>query len=152
MSTRISFPTLLVCICLFGSCAEKVKAPETPTAATPMVGADQDAHGCKPSTGYQWSEIKGTCIRIFETGIRLDAKGEGVDTTLSAFIVFKTDEDDAKVELFMPNDKSSHMLDSVKDNGAGTWKSAKYKLTQWKGMYTLDDASGKTLYQGSMVK
>jgi hypothetical protein len=152
---------LLACIIFVSSCAEKPIKPSNPASPTPaskpevpMVGGDQDAHGCKPSTGYQWSEIRGKCIRVFESGIRLDAKAAGLDTATSAFIVFKSDEDDTLVELFMPSEAGSQMLklDKAADNGAGTWKSAKYKLTQWKGMYTLEDAKGKLLYQGSAVK
>ncbi len=33
----------------------------------PMPGADDDEHGCKPSTGYIWCESLGECIRTWET-------------------------------------------------------------------------------------
>ena len=29
----------------------------------PMPGADDDGHGCKPSTGYMWCESLGECVR-----------------------------------------------------------------------------------------
>jgi hypothetical protein len=145
-------PILASCHMLFAACADNAKTPAPPTPEAPMVGNDQDAHGCKPSAGYQWSVVRGSCIRIFESGIRLDAAAPGADTTLSAFIVFKSDESDAQAELFMPKEATSQLLDQVKDDGAGTWKSATYTLSQWKGMYTLEDAAGKTLYQGTAVK
>ncbi|MDP5008796.1 MAG: hypothetical protein NWQ13_07395 [Glaciimonas sp.] len=37
----------------------------------PMVGADVDAHGCKPSAGYTWSVLKKSCIRSFELPIKM---------------------------------------------------------------------------------
>jgi hypothetical protein len=117
----------------------------------PMVGNDKDAHGCKGSAGYQWSVIKNDCIRIFESGIRLDAQAKNLDKTLSAFVVFKSDTEDDKVELFMPNSKTSIILKKVGKNDAGTWKNKQYTLTQWKGMYSLENSSKKLLYQG-MIK
>ncbi len=32
-----------------------------------MPGADDDGHGCKPSTGYMWCESLGECVRTWET-------------------------------------------------------------------------------------
>lgn len=155
MSKFTSFCSLILCTVFIFSCAENPKTPvPVPAPEAPKVGADVDAHGCRPSAGYTWSEIKGECIRVFESGIRLDAKAQGIDTTTSAFIVFKSVDEDAKVELFMPGDATSQMLvlDKSADQGAGTWKSTKYILKQWKGMYTLEDANGKTLFQGSAVR
>jgi hypothetical protein len=153
MSKFSSFCTFILCTVFIFSCAETPKSP-APVLEAPKVGADLDAHGCRPSAGYTWSVIKGECIRVFESGIRLNAGAQGIDTTTSAFIVFKSEDEDAKVELFMPSDATSQMLDLDKsaDDGAGTWKSAKYILKQWKGMYSLDDANGKTLFQGPAVR
>ena len=119
----------------------------------PMVGNDADEHGCKPSTGYQWSELKQTCIRIFEDGIRLDAQAEGVDKTTSAFAVFKStkDDDDAKVEIFVPSEPKSFILVKNPKNEAGEW-TGKYTLTQYRGMYSLVGENDKVLYAGMAVR
>lgn len=119
--------------------------------AGPIVGNDQDDHGCKASAGYQWSVLKNECIRIFETGIRLNPQAPGLDQTTSAFAVFKAEDDDQQVELFLPGQSGSMLLNRVADDGAGTWKSDTFILTQWRGMYTLEGKSGTTLYQGPAV-
>lgn len=119
---------------------------------TPMVGSDRDAHGCIGSAGYQWSVLKNQCIRIFESGIRLDPKDPSLNQSVSAFVVFKPNDDDAQAEIFVPNQQTGILLDKVKKEDAGTWKSANYILTQWRGMYTLSNAQNKTLYQGAAVK
>lgn len=120
---------------------------------TPMlVGNDLDAHNCKASAGYTYSVVKDSCIRIFESGIRLDPQDAVADKTTSAFVVFKNEEEDLKVEVFVPTATSSIILSKMKDNGAGTWGNETYKLTQWKGMYTLEDKNGRILYQGLQTR
>ena len=111
-------------------------------------GGDRDAHGCIGSAGYQWSVLKEKCIRLFEDGIRLDPKAEGLDQTTVAYIVFKSIDVDAKVELFVPGEKSV-LLPKVGKDDAGTWKNKKYVLKQWRGMYSLEDDKGKLLYEGA---
>ena len=71
----------------FASCADKPKPAEAAKTEklpeVPMVGGDSDAHGCKASAGYTWSVVKNECIRIFESGIRLDAKAKDLDKSLN---------------------------------------------------------------------
>ena len=134
------------------ACSETPK-PAVPVAdPAPLVGNDQDEHGCKPSTGYQWSALRNECIRIFESGIGLAPKAPYLDKTTNAFIVFKSDDEDTKAEIFMPMGKQPLLLSKVADNGAGTWKADTFTLTQWKGMYTLTGAKGQILYEGAAVK
>lgn len=117
-----------------------------------IVGGDVDEHGCRPSAGYQWSVLKNECIQIFNAGIRLDPKSAKLNQTLSAFVVFKADGKDDKVELYLPNEKKSLILTKVKRNEAGAWTNKKYTLTQWKGMYSLEMGKKVLLYQGAAVK
>jgi hypothetical protein len=121
---------------------------QTTVVPAPMVGNDSDAHGCKGSAGYQWSVVRNECIRVFESGIRLEPKAAQLDKNLSAFVVFKSDTDDSKAELFLSSSKTSIMLSKVGKNNAGTWKNKQYTLTQWKGMYSLENNKKKLLYQG----
>jgi hypothetical protein len=146
---------LFASIAMLSACAPPAapqpQPPITPPVA-PMPGADADAHGCKPSAGYQWSVLKNECIRIFETGIRLDPKAANLDQTLSAFIVFKSTGEDGNAELFMPAAAQSVIMTKAPDKGAGLWKADTLTLSQWKGMYTLTGKNGKTLYEGPAVK
>ena len=36
-----------------------------------IVGGDSDAHGCKASAGYTWSNTRASCVRLWEVGVRL---------------------------------------------------------------------------------
>jgi hypothetical protein len=125
----------------------KANPEQQPTA--PLVGADQDEHGCKASAGYQWSSLKNECIRIFESGIQLDPKAADLDPSTSAFVVFKSDTDDAQAEVYLPGEPTSRLFAKAPDNGAGTWKNGNLTLSQWKGMYTLQDDKKQTLYEGA---
>jgi hypothetical protein len=78
------------------------------------VGDDKDVHGCVASAGYTWSELKKTCVRIFEAGTQFDAYGKNQDSSLAAYIIVS--EDRKKVEVFVPSNYSKEpiILDAVK--------------------------------------
>ena len=141
-------------LALFAACSAPTTPPPTPTPAPPspnVVGGDQDAHGCRGSAGYQWSDLRQECIRLFETGIRLDPQA-GQDATVSAFAVFKSPDMAGNAELFLPGQPNAILLQRAPDNGAGTWTSTAYTLKQWKGMLSVEDKAGKLLYQGALGK
>lgn len=115
----------------------------------PLVGGDRDQHNCIGSAGYQWSMLKKECIRIFEAGIRLDPVAPDLNKTVSAFVVFKSESENAQVEMFIPGVKNSILLKKGKKGNEGSWKNANYMLVLKKGMYTLSDKTNKTLYQGT---
>lgn len=118
--------------------------PSAAAAARPVaVGADQDEHGCKASAGYQWSALKGKCLRLFEDAIRLNPL-EGVEpSTQSAFVLF--DEGQLKAELYLPG-KAVQMLERQGEEGAQVWAAGIYRLLPWKG-YVLQE-NGKAVYGG----
>ena len=155
MLKTIKFLSFSLAVCVF-ACSETpkkdvptaVKVETPPAPDVPMVGNDSDEHGCKGSAGYTWSVVKNECIRVFESGIRLEAKAADVDKTTSAFIVFKSETADAQAELYLPTEKKSILLAKDKKDGAGKWGNADYVLSQWKGMYTLENNKKKVLYQG----
>jgi hypothetical protein len=148
---------LIALTCCFLACSDQKTTTTKQTTITettvaekpPMVGGDSDEHGCKASAGFQWSQIKNECIQIFNAGIRLNPQAKDLDQTLSAFVVFKSDTDDTKAELFIPNASTSLLLEKVKKEDAGVWKNENYILSQWKGMYSLEDNKKKLLYQGT---
>jgi hypothetical protein len=77
-----------------------------------VVGNDKDDKGCVASAGYSWSELKRTCVRPFEVGIRLNPAAEikQVDAVYSAFAILEENGGN-KAELFMPNQKTSMILE-----------------------------------------
>ena len=147
---------MFLCLSACSQQQPKVTTQQPTKAETPaepvMTGGDKDEHGCIGSAGYQWSGIKNECIRLFEAGIRLDPKAKDLDKTLSAFVVFKSDTDDAQAEIHLPNVKNAVLLTKEKKESAGTWKNANYVLTQWKGMYSLSDNKKTLLYEGAAAK
>jgi hypothetical protein len=149
MKKRLLLP-ILPLVFLLTNCQQKSEEKTTSTSNTPMVGNDLDKHGCKGSAGYTWSMVKNDCIQVFNVGVRLDPQDSTLGQTISAFAVFANDEKENEfdVEVFLPAlPDSSIILKPVKDNGAGTWKNDIYTLSQWKGMYTLEEGK-TTIYQG----
>ena len=127
---------------------EDVKIEETPK----VVGNDADEHGCKPSTGYQWSVLKNECIRIFEAGIRLNPKAANLDQTTSTFIIFKSENEISQVEVFMPT-KNSFILSLNEDNSKQTkWVDKEFSLITDHQQYRLYDANNKLLYESEITK
>lgn len=71
---------LILSVLLLAAC----HTSETSTAGR-MVGADRDGHGCLGSAGYVWSNALHDCIRVWESGVRLERGPH------SLYIVFSTD-------------------------------------------------------------
>ncbi|MER0440093.1 hypothetical protein [Emticicia sp. W12TSBA100-4] len=117
--------------------------------SSPMVGNDADEHGCKASAGYQWSVLRNECIRIFEAGVRLDPVAKDLEQSLSAFVVIKTDSSDQEIELFVPYDEQTIIVKKESDD---KWKNDKYVLTKAKDTYSIEDATKKLLYKGTIEK
>lgn len=89
----------------------------------PAIGGDRDEHGCIPSAGQSWSQLRQECVQVFEVGTRLNPveKKEG-EAVISAFVLFNDDR--SKAEIFLPNSESgSIILDKADD---GTYKADRY--------------------------
>ena len=156
MARNVLFISLFLCFC---SCAETgvkketsqpIKSDPAPIVSAPIVGGDRDKHDCIASAGYQWSVLKNDCIRIFESGIRLNAVAANLDKTFSAFAVFKSEKEIAQAELFLVGVKNSVILNHVGDEKSQIWKNADYTLTQKGDTFSLEDSKKTLLYQGKM--
>jgi hypothetical protein len=103
---KISLMLLAIALVIAG-CKNNPKSVE-------QVGNDKDQHGCKASAGFTWSELKKTCVRIFEAGTPFSAYGKNQDSTLAAFVIIS--EDQKKAEVFVPSNFSNEpvILDAVK--------------------------------------
>ena len=89
----------------------------------PATGGDRDEHGCIPSAGQSWSQLRQECVQVFEVGTRLNPveKKEG-EAVISTFVLFNDDR--SKAEIFLPNsDVESIILDKAAD---GTYKADRY--------------------------
>ncbi len=119
-----------------------------PQDTTPgsLPGSDRDEKGCIISAGYRWSVIKDTCIRIFETGIKMEPKDPSLDPSTSAYLVFSNDR--VRVEIFLPTQKKAVIIRRMEGSGEPQdWKSGPLLLSFRNGSYSLYDEE-KLLYQG----
>ncbi|WP_410881588.1 hypothetical protein [Myroides sp. DW712] len=87
--------------------------PESDTTPE-MMGGDKDDHGCLGSAGQTWSELKQKCLQLFEEGLRLDPVSTEGSAVISAFVV--ENEDQSKLELFLPEEDGSIILDKKAPN------------------------------------
>lgn len=111
----------------------------TATDSTQMVGNDIDENGCRGSAGYIWSDAKNRCIRIFEEGSRLDAVLSGMDTTVSAFVVFPTSPKDSVAEVFVPSANRGLLLQKKSE---ANWSNDSISLYENNGKFILQSKSG----------
>lgn len=103
-----------------------------------LIGADVDRYGCKGSAGYTWSQLRRDCVRIFEEGITLlPMQVEESEAVYAAFVLYS--EDKEMVELFLPTEKESFLLQKV--------ESDRYE----DGMYKFHEGE-KTLYIKGQAK
>lgn len=111
---RLNFFFLVVLLAAHGCQSPKVdqseknmndSASRPANVSSPQPGSDRDAHGCIPSAGYTWSEIKKECVRIWEAGNKFTAYGENKDSTLAAYLI--TGVDQLSAEVFLPGQKGS---------------------------------------------
>ena len=116
-----------LCLLITGGCATKNR----------MTGNDRDSHGCISSAGYTWSEVRQSCIRIFEEGVRLN-NSDDPQATLAAYAVFSANND--SVELFLP-EKDKHPVLARRDD---CWSDRDYVLCNENGRMCL-------LYKGKII-
>ena len=112
----------------------------------PPVGGNVDAHGCYGSAGYSWSVLKTTCVRMWEAGVRLNPVTPQGSAIMSGFVVFASENDQRRAEIFLPHIRGSLLLAKV--GSAPAWNGNGYKLTFHRGVYTLADDHGHALYRG----
>lgn len=143
MRTILGLLVLLVFACgkketeQFSNQADAVPTVDSVLPA-PVVGADEDAHGCKTSAGYTWSALKNECVRIFEAGTAL----RPVDSTgvqMAAFVIFDGD----KAELFVQTEKPLVLMRKAEGE---PFTGGQWQLIPWKGYVLKKD--GKILYTG----
>ena len=93
------------------------------------VGGDKDAHGCKGSAGYTYSQVKKDCVRVFEQKIRLtEVKPKGSSNSMTAIIFSK---DMKKAEVFLPQENTGSLILTRLGKGK-VWKNGTYILAPYK--------------------
>ncbi|MCY0969370.1 hypothetical protein [Chryseobacterium wangxinyae] len=98
------------------------------------VGGDKDVHGCIGSAGYTYSQIKNTCVRVFEQKIKLnDVSSDKSYNSMTAVIFSKNM---TRAEVFIPHEAAKSIILTRKGKSK-IWKSGKnikesYVLTPFK--------------------
>lgn len=131
----------LILLC-FACGNKKTQSNETSkdSVENTKVGNDGDDHGCKPSTGYSWSELKNECVKTFEIGTKLNHSEDGKSYTSASYVIFEGD----KAELFLDTQKESIILERKSEGEP--WIYDDYELISWKG-YVLKKGD-KVIYTG----
>lgn len=95
-------------------------------SGAPLVGDGKDAHGCLTSSGETWSQLRNSCVQVFNIAVRLNpvTAREG-SAQFSAFALFQED-DSARVELFLPVGEAQSEL--IERSPNGHFKSGSYEL------------------------
>ncbi len=112
-----------------------------------VVGADKDEKGCVASAGYTFSILRDSCVRPFETGIRLNSVKaiESRDRQMSAFAILE--ENGNRAEIFVPQEKGSIILERKSEG-------IPYEGKNWKlltvGGFTLKKGDS-LLYAGAKI-
>lgn len=107
-------------------------AEEQTVTEQSTVGGDKDEHGCLTSAGETWSQLKQSCIQIFNVGQRLNPiETKDGEAVISAFVLFSDDKSEA--ELFLPNTQSNTIL---KTTDKKSYENGEYKF----------DTNDSTLY------
>ena len=92
-----------------------------------MVGGDRDAHGCAPSAGQTWSNLRNECVQIFDIAdITLQ---DPANDTLAVYVILSADKKQA--EVFAADLQDGVILNSSKGGYAS--KDGKIRLTKGKG-------------------
>lgn len=110
---------------------------------------DKDEHGCLATAGYIWSKMNKECVKGY-TGIQLNPADnpENEDETLSAFVLFSEDQNQA--EVFLPNEANSIILIRLAEGKP--WVFEDWQLVPWKGYVLKKGADIKFSGDGQMGK
>lgn len=124
---------------ILSACNNTPKTPEEASGEAqamteePLMGGDEDEHGCKPSTGESWSELQQRCLRVFDEGERLNPTAQDPNNAvISAFALFNTDK--SKVEIFTSM-KENVILDK---KGNNLYEGDNFKYDSAKGVLYID--------------
>ncbi len=101
------------------------------TIAQTKTGADRDKHGCIPSAGFTYSQIKKECIQIFNEDIRLTEVKPKKSYTAMAAVIFSKDH--KKAEVFLPDFSAGQIFLRTGTKNNYSWKKGSYVLSNRKG-------------------
>lgn len=72
-----------------------------------IIGDDLDEHGCKASAGLSWSQLKNSCVRIWEVGSSFSSIN--TNETSTAYLILS--DNLKRAEVYVPTQKKSILLE-----------------------------------------
>ncbi len=77
-----------------------------------IIGGDKDSHGCLIAAGYNWSALKNNCIRVWDSGLRVNfiknANNSKQQMVISSFLVFNADS--SAIEVFTSKETKKNII------------------------------------------
>lgn len=126
----------VLCCCL--SCTADAQHKQQTTAKeTPvLMGSTRDEHGCIPTAGYTWSEIKQECVRVWEVGQTIYYKKTTGRTYQGIFVIFSADS--SRMESYEMGQKQWERVEN-----SPSWLSTDHqqRLTLTDSIYHLNDST-----------
>jgi hypothetical protein len=83
---------------------------------------------------------------LFEQGIRLDPKLPELNQSVSAFVIFKSLDENQEAEVFLPSTDASMLF--IKTGGENEWLFEGMNLKQNNKTFSLFAANGDLMYEG----
>lgn len=141
---KLVLPTL--CIAVMSACNNQTQKTSSDAGVQATnVGADKDDHGCIPSAGQTWSDLKKECIQVFNIGFRLNPVNHNSgETIISAFVLMA--EDQSQVEIFLPEMEHPRSI-ILKKIGDKQYKNEAYEYDSNKSELHI---KGKLVYKGDV--
>ncbi|WP_372474797.1 hypothetical protein AB4865_05890 [Capnocytophaga sp. ARDL2] len=88
----------------------------------PEIGGQKDEYGCLSAAGETWSELRQSCIQVFNEGLRLNPIiTSDNDAVISAFLL--ESEDKKTMEIFLPSGETQLLPVTAE----GVYEKKKYK-------------------------
>ena len=147
---------LILSGCTLGAKKEAITVTPTPFDEAPeeqLVGNDEDAHGCKDSTGYSWCEIKQKCLRIWEEKCEVEVVKEDTKEAVTKLLVEKYNWEKDKVSVQVDKEVGDFASGSVgfgSELGGGGWLAKRIEgkwILIWDGNGAVDCENLKTEHQ-----
>ena len=148
---------ILVSFFLFQSCKKEVEinAATSVNESTALTEFPMDTLTKAPteikisdssSANQLFSAVKNKEVDLNKDAITLTSVKEG--SMEKAFLIFNDDQ--SKVEVFLPNKKKGIMFDRKGSEGNYTWTDGKYELITWKGYILQTLKQGTKLFAGDV--
>lgn len=83
------------------------------SGSAPLLGGDRDEHGCIPSAGYSWCEIKKKCLRVWEEPC--EAEENSLEEDLRAYFSVKLETPAETLKLTISQNTGTHALGGVSE-------------------------------------